>query len=313
MGDVINGIRFLVVVSKFDMEADFWTYEIWTVQLMLAFFTIVVTSYYQKKEVRQSSWKNIIWPIVMVFVSCALILTNNRMTIVYYALCGLCILNYAFPKREKVMSTFVIGTMLLVIVTFTLMKNYGIDVSSGGTSTVSSSRTANDMDEYLCGISSVAHSYELYVANGHLFSLDNIIAEILRFATPMRLPGLLPGYYANYPSTIDLATTGTEMVSVAGETLFWGGYLFGWLIDIIAVYFIARILVHYDVKTKLSRDLGKKYICSWMSVLFGMFMCYAIQTLWNNATYMPLYLTFILWINRQFSLRKKQIENIFYA
>lgn len=312
MGDVINGVRFLVVVSKFDRNADFWTYEIWSVQLMLAFFTIVITSYYQKKEDKCPAGKNIIFPLIMVFISCTLILTNNRMTIIYYALSGLCILNYAFPKREKVMSTIIVGAMLLVIITFTLIKNYSIDVSSGSSSTVSSSQTVSDLDEYLCGISSVAHSYELYLVNGHRFSFENIIAEILRFAMPMRLPGLLPSSYANYPTTIDLATTGTEMVSVAGETLFWGGFIFGWLFDIIAVYFIVRILVHYDIKAKLSKDLGKRYIYSWMSILFGIFMCYAIQTLWNNATYMPLYLTFVLWINRVFSVHKKQIKTILH-
>ncbi len=312
MGDVLNGIRFLVVVSKFDMNADLWTYEIWSVQLILAFFSIVITSYYQKKEDKCPSWKNIIFPLIMVFISCSLILTNNRMTTIYYALSGLCILNYAFPKREKTMTTVIVGAMLLVIITFTLIKNYSIDVSSGSSSTVSSSQTASDLDEYMCGISSVAHSYELYLVNGHRFSLDNIIAEILRFAMPMRLPGLVPKAYANYPTTIDLATTGTEMVSVAGETLFWGGFMFGWLFDIIAVYFIVRILIHYDIRTKLSKDLGKKYIYSWMSILFGIFMCYAIQTLWNNATYIPLYLTFVLWINRQFSIRRTQIKTILH-
>lgn len=312
MGEVMDGIRFLVVVSKFDQQADFWTYEIWSVQLMLAFFTIVVTSYFQKKEDRRPSWKNIIFPLIMVFISCTLILTNNRMTIVYYALSGLCILNYAFPKKEKTMSAIIIVSMIVVIVTFTLIKNYSIDISSDSSTSVSSNRAVADLDEYMCGISSVAHTYENYLITGDKFDINNLIAEILRFAMPMRIPGLLPDAYANYPTTIDLATTGTEMVAVAGETLFWGGVPFGWLLDIIVVYIIVRILIHYDIRSKLSRDLGKRYVYSWMAILFGMFMCYAVQTLWNNSTYMPLYLTFILWINRQFSMRKKQIETLIH-
>ncbi len=312
MTAVISGIRFLVVSSKFDKNADFWTYEIWAVQLMLAFFTIVITSYYQKKEDINVSASHIIFPIVMVFFSCTLILTNNRMTMVYYALSGMCILNYAFPKRKKLITTSIMMSLLVVIISFTLIKNYSIDISSNTDATVSSTDGIADLDAYVCGINSVAHSYENFLLNGDKFSFNNVIAEILRFAMPMRLPGMLPSSYANYPTTIDLATTGSEMVPVAGETLFWGGLALGWVIDAIVVFLIVRILIHYDIKTKLSKDLGKKYIYSWMSILFGIFMCYAVQTLWNNATYMPLYLTFVLFINRTFRKNNTQIKKMLH-
>lgn len=307
LNDVIGGIRFLVVNSKFDMDADFWTYEIWAIQVLFAFITIVVTSFFQKRENRKSSWINIICPTLCAFFSCSLILTNNRMTIVYYALCGLCILQTAFPKRTKVLSSLMIGALMVVMVTFTAMKNFSIDATNMGGNSISHNAGASMLSEYVCGIENIAHSYDMYQINGDKFSFNNVIAEIVRFAMPMRLPGLKSNSYSRTPTTVDLATQGTEMVSVAGETLFWGSLILGWLLDIIAVFIIVRFLVYFDIKTKLEDDLGKKYVYSWLSILYGIFMCYCIQTLWNNTTFIPLFLTVVLWVNRVIRIHKTAI------
>lgn len=308
LNSIIGTIRFLVVSEQFDMDADFWTYEIWAIQLFFAIITIVSTSYFMKREHRKSSLTNIIVPLICAFFSCTLILTNNRMTMVYYALCGLCILLTAFPKRSKLLSGVMIGSMLLVIVSFTLMKNFGIDATDYGGSQVSEDEGASTISAYVCGVENIAHSYDMFLINGDKVGPMTIVSEVIRFFMLSRLPGMRPEFVNGVPTTVDLATEGTEMVSVAGETLFWGTPYLGWFLDIIAVFIIVRFLVYFDVRTKLEDDLGRKYVYSWLSILFGIFMCYCIQTLWNNVTYIPLLLTGALWVNRNIRIKKTVIR-----
>ena len=307
LGEIFSLVRFFVVSEVFDKEADFWTYDIWAIQLLFAFIVIAATSYFQKREQKQASHYNVILPLICVLISCTTILTNNRMTMVYYALCGLCVLNFAFPKYKKALSSILIGTLLTVIVSFTLIKNWGIDVNDTSGKSVSNKEGVSALSDYVCGIDNIAHSYMMYRIHCSEFSANNIAATAIRFFMPARLPGLMPTEYKDVPTTVDLATTGSEMVSVAGETLFWGSEYLGWLFDILAVFAIVRLLIFFDIKTKLECDMGKKYIYSWLSILYGIFMCYCIQTLWNATTYIPLYLTIALWINNTFRLKPEQL------
>jgi len=296
--DVIDGMRFFVVSTKYDDNTDSWTYDIWAIQLLFAFLTVVVTSYFQQRELKKSSLLNLILPTICAVLSCTMVLTDNRMTIVYYALCGLCILSAAFPKRTKFLSSLMITILMVVMVSFTLMKNWNIDVANQTGSSVSNREGASTLSAYVCGVDNIAHTYDMYSRNGDQFSAMNLVAEAIKFFRPSQLPEMTPESIRPVPTTVDLATTGTEMVSVAGETLYWGSPTVGWLLDILAVYIIVRLLVFFDVKTKTTDDLGTKYIYCWLAVLFGIFMCYCIQTLWYNITFMPLFLGFALLLNK---------------
>ena len=309
LGPIIEMTRFLVVTDKFDINADYWTYDIWAIQVFFAYAVVVITSFFMKRNDRNESWFNVIIPLVLVFLSCTIILTNNRMTMVYFALSGLSVLNAAFPKKSKILSVIMITVMLTVIVSFTLMKNFGIDINEGGSGSISDD-TVSTLSAYVCGVDNIAHSCDMYSKNGSQYGIANFLSMLYNFAMPTRLPFLHGLFFKGTPTAVDLACNTTEMVSVSGETLFWGGgMILGWLFDIIAVYCISRLLVVFEIHTKLEQDLGKKYIYNWLSVLFGIFMCYCVQTLWNNTTYMPLYLGAALWINRKFKFSKSKIIN----
>lgn len=309
LGHIIEMARFFVVTDKYDMEADFWTYDIWAIQVFFTYSVVVITSFFMKRNDKSESWFNVIVPLVLVFLSCTIILTNNRMTMVYFALSGLCVLNAAFPKKTKILSVTMITVMLTVIVSFTLMKNFGIDINEGGSGPTTED-SASALSAYVCGVDNVAHSCDMYSKNGTQYGIANFFSMLYNFAMPTRLPFLHGLFFKGTPTAVDLACNTSEMVSVSGETLFWGGgMILGWLFDIVAVYCISRLLVVFEIHTKLEQDLGKKYIYNWLAVLFGIFMCYCVQTLWNNTTYIPLYLGAALWVNKKFKFSKSKIIN----
>lgn len=306
---IIELARFLVVTDKFDTEADYWTYDIWAIQVFFAYMTVTVTSTFMKRNVKKNSMFNLVIPLIVAFFSCTIILTNNRMTMVYYALSGLCVLMAAFPRHSKMLSTVMISVMLVVIVSFTLMKNFGVEIGTAGAGDISDDEGASALSAYVCGVDNIAHTCDMYEKNGNLYGINNFLSTIYRFCMPTRLPFFSGLLFAGVPTAVDYACQTTEMVSVAGETYFWGsGMYFGWLFDMIAVYFIVRLLVIFDIRTKLEKDLGRKYVYNWLAVLFGIYMCYCIQTLWNNTTYMPLYLSAALWVNQKFKFKKTIIE-----
>lgn len=309
LGHILEMTRFLVVTDKFDMDADFWTYDIWAIQVFFTYTVVVVTSFFMKRNDRNESWLNVLIPLVLVFLSSTIILTNNRMTMVYFALSGLCVLNAAFPRKSKILSFTMVAVMLTVIVSFTLMKNFGMDISEGD-SGPASKESVTALSAYVCGIDNIAHTCDMYSKNGFQYGIENFFSMLYNFAMPTRLPFLHGLFFKGTPTAVDLACVSTEMVSVAGETLFWGGgMIFGWFFDIIAVYCISRLLVIFEIRSKLENDLGKKYIFNWLSVLFGIFMCYCVQTIWNNTTYIPLYLGVALWVNGNFKFSKSKIVN----
>lgn len=73
LGPIIEMARFFVVTDKYDMEADFWTYDIWAIQVFFTYTVVVITSFFMKRNDRNESWFNVIVPLVLVFLSCTII------------------------------------------------------------------------------------------------------------------------------------------------------------------------------------------------------------------------------------------------
>ncbi len=298
LGEVFSAVRFLVVSEGFDYEADYWTYEIWALQTIIISSVIFITSYFQKRNDHKSQKTNVILPLIAVFLMCTIVLTNNRMTMVYYGLCGLCILNVAFPRMKKTTNTFVYITMAVVVVSFTLMKQFSFDATGGESLSVSNDQSSSVISQYVCGIENVAHSYDRWIQNGSQYSVLSIFSELIKFFQITRIPGFLPSFVKDIPATIELASGEFEMVSVAGETLFMGYFWFGWLIDILAVYVIMRLLIYFEIHSRYEVRLGTIFVYCWLSVLYGMWNCYCLQTLWYTMSYIPFFTFLALKFNR---------------
>ena len=304
---IINNTRIFIVTESYDWD-QVWSYEIWAIQTFFVFFTVTVSSYFQKLNHQHRHWYYIIIPLIVSLIPAMAVLTNNRMTMIYFALSGLMVLQSTFPNYKKFLNVTMVTVMLVVIVSFTLLKNWGIDVTADSGESISHSDLPSTLDGYVCGIFNIAKYWDVYHAKGELFSFITIISDFFNYTQIFLLPGLKPEIFAHIPTTIDIATNGSEMLSLAGQALFWGGDIFGLAFDALFIFISIRMLILFEVHTKIEKDLGKKYVYNWLSLLFGMCMCYCLITLWNNSTYIPFFTSICFWINRKFRNSKTPIK-----
>ena len=186
--------------------------------------------------IKKQNFIYIIIPLVVSFLSCILIVGNNRMQMVYLALCSISVLTTAFPTYKRLATSILLPTMCIVIISFTLFKQFGIVLGEDSVSSTESSDWIVGLTEYACGPENIAHTYDNFLKNGHNESFSTILSDIINYNTTIRTPGLalLRELVYNVPWTFDYAVNGTEMVSTSGLCAYYGhGFIGGLLLSAI--------------------------------------------------------------------------------
>lgn len=309
LGNLLTSMRFLVLSEGIEDEA-MYGYDLWMAHTLQAFLVIIIVATFQAKENRKKNVFNIIIPLIFAFLSCALSFGNNRMTSVYYAISAIAALSVAFPHRKKVIYSTIIPTFMIVIISFTMIKQFGYNVSVGGETGLEDDDWVSVISAYVCTTQNIAKAYDMYVLNGHLFSIDNFIADVVRGITILQLPIFhqLTNYIVTSPTTIALASTSTEVVPMAGQTLFWGGYGLGWFLNIIIYIIIVRFLIITDCRSKIEKRIGHVYLFTWISVTFAMIMTYNFSIIWSSLNYTPFFTLCALYINKIIRIKRQIIK-----
>ena len=310
LGALMDSMRFLVLTEGIEEEA-FYGYDIWLAHTMMAFLVIVMTGTFQKREDKKQSIKNIIIPLVFAFVSCAMSFGNNRMTTVLFAISALSVLLVAFPKRKTLVEGTLIPAFVVVIVSFTMIKNFGYDVSSGGNAGLGDDDKVSTLNAYVSTTKNLARAYDMYELNGSKMTVGTFFVDVLSGITVLQLPvfqGITSPILAQ-PSSITLASVGTEVVPMAGQALFYGGHAFGWLIDIIIFVLLVRLLLITDCYSRIDRRIGNKYLLTWLSIVFAMMMAYNLSLMWSIVNYIPFFTWCALYINRTFRINNTVVRH----
>ena len=301
-GGVESFIRMGIVTEALEKEiqTDHHGIDVMIIKPLMGFLVITVSGYFGNLHKKNRSFFNVIIPLVVAFCSCILIVGNNRMQMVYLALCAISVLIAAFPTYKRLVTSILLPTMIVIIVSFTLFKQFGIVVGQDSVSTAESDDWVTGLTAYACGPENTAHTFDNQIARGHNETFDTFLSDIITYNTTTSLPGLsiLRSYVKSTPMTFDYAVDGTEMVSTAGLCAFYGHGFWGGLLLVFVNYFvIARLLAYFEVRSKVSSDLASIYIYNWCAILFGISMCYCTLTLWDNVTYVPVWIWALIKIN----------------
>lgn len=307
--NLLSSMRFFIVSSGLEEESKYG-YDIWLAHTLLAFLMIVIAGTFQRKEEEKKQAINIIIPLVVAFFSCSLSFGDNRMTIVYYAISAYAILMIAFPRRKYVVNGTIIPTAIIVLASFTMIKQFSYDVTAGGDTGLEEDDIVSTMSAYVSTTQNIAKSYDMYSVHGDKMTVNHIISDVANGIVIFQLPVFqqLTSSFRKHPTSISLASTSTEVVPMAGQSLFYGGYFLGWFIDILFFVVLIRLLILTDCRSKLERRLGNKYLLTWISVTFGMIMTYNMSIIWNSLNATPLFTFGALWVNRAISLHKNKIR-----
>lgn len=271
-------------------------------RVLVCFVVIVLTGFFQRRNDRKPSSWNFVIPVTFGLLSTLLVLGSNRMRMVYMALCAIAILVKAFPKYRKSVYSIIIPALGVVLVTFTLIKQFQysvVDQISANSKQEVDLRV--DITEYACGVENIAHSFDNFLKRGNQADLSTPLIDIARFNYIVAVPPLtiIRTSLKEERSSLEILVDSMEMFSVAGQAALYGqGAIGGWLLDVIFWVIIIRLLIIFEVHSKLEKDIGRVYNYTWCAVLFGVSQCYTPITLWSNLTYNPLWLWFVLEINK---------------
>ena len=309
---LLRSMRFGIISTALDVDARYG-YDIWLAQTMMAFFVIVVTDSFRRKNDARNNPMDAILPLGAVALSCLCVFGNNRTMIIYYMICGIGVLTVAFPKQKKLFYSVIVPIVLVVLISFSLLKQFHIDVTGSGNYTpkvVDVVSTQQSLTAYVCGTESIAKTYHLYGERGNQMQLLTFFSDIVNKTSILGLPGLnkLVILFRNVPTSYSLAMYNTEIVPVTGQTLFYGGYLFGWILDIVAFWAVMRLLVKAEVRSKLSKDTSEIYIFMWIAGIFSFCMCRSLAVMYANCTYIPFYLGIAVWVNQKIRLRVQRVN-----
>lgn len=313
---LLSSVRFGLITSALDEEGRYG-YDIWLGQTMLAFLVIVIVETFSKRKDSGKKLGYTIVPLIAVALSCLIVFGNNRTMLIYYATCGLMILIKAFPEKKKMFYSIIIPTVLIVIVSFTLLKQFHIDVTGTSSTLKASSNDSVGVQQYLtaylCGTESIAKCYHRYAETGGQMTAITWLVDIINKTSILGLPVLNSVIKAvsSIPTSYSLAMYGVEIIPVTGQTIFLGGYILGPIFDIISFIVIMRLLIKCDVKAKTSRNLSRVYVFTWLAGIFSFCMCRSLSVMYANSSYIPFYLVITLGINKYIRAhsRQKSMEN----
>lgn len=233
---------------------------------------------------------------------------SNRSFIVESAIATIAIIIFSFPEYRKRILTVTLPVAAIIIISMFVKKQFGLDNANDfSSSTVSLGDISNIIEEYVNGFWTVARSYQasldLTVTQSTYALIKDITEGLLVVFDIPGLGGILSST-EGLQSSSDLMknTLGSidrgQMLSFSGGMLIVGGKLLGWVFVFIGNYFGVKILTRFEARSKIEPNYFYKYMHIWMSVLFGLIHCYALQTLIYSWSKFILFYWFILWVNK---------------
>lgn len=302
---LVAGMRFFVISDKIDAEV-YYGYDRWMAQTMQAFFAVVVTCHFQKRNVKKQSFWNLVLPMVVCLLSCTVVFGNNRMMVFYFAFSGLSILSVSFPKYKRGFSVVILVALAIVMFSFTMTKQYNVNVSQGDSFDAGNDDIAAHLSTYVSSTEAIAKVYDLYAVTGDRMEFLTLFADIYDKTTIFDLPFIHSKTLESITPSYRLAMTGWEVVPAAGQALYYGGYTLGWLIEIFCFWIVITLLIKCEIHSKLEVNLADRYLYTWVSVVFAMVMCYHYGIMYNAISYIPFFLWIALKINRKIRLGQRK-------
>lgn len=302
---LLVSMRFGIIAEGLEEEA-YYGYDIWMAHTMLAFLAIVITSSFQKLNDRKEYSLNILVPAAICLLTCFTTFGNNRMMTVYYALSAISILSISFPKYKRSVSIVVMVAFSIVIFSFTMVKQYQTNITIGETADTDRRGIVSSMAVYVSSTEAIAKVYDRYKITGNQMETKTILADIADKTTIFELPMIhVKEHLKDVKPSYKLAMTGVEVVPVAGQMLYYGGYELGWLLDILAFWIVMLLLVKFEIHSKLQKNLGNRYLFTWMSIVSAMVMCYHLGIMYHAFTYVPFFTWVALLINKKIRIHPK--------
>ena len=317
-GTLPNVMEHLTFGANFQYSiTDLKTYDMSVVLSVKTMLFLLVVSWFSNKyhKTKQILKKRIyfFFAISTALLNSIIYDANARMIMVIDAMASLTVLIYYFGDRiKKYLPIIAVIGFLFVWFLF-----------SGSTLGVKSEHTLSEMQGYVGdlsqfisigdlsrvaelysnGISTVAHSYNMYDSITSKMTVWSYISELIKSINIFSLPGfwIVGDWFENIPSIQklfnDTLAGEAYILPNAGLAMYIGTKYFGILIDIVFHYLIIYSIFSFHKRKEMSNDVSKKYLYSYCEMICAFILINNFMIAINVMTAMPFLFYILILLN----------------
>ncbi|MCU7745543.1 hypothetical protein N7983_20455 [Priestia megaterium] len=314
LSQVFSTFTFFTIDEKYE-NPNIDAFGILAIQVIKMFIFLILIIYSYKKYNQN---KNPIWVILAVvigFLNMSIFFGYNRSFVLQTAIATIYVLYSFFPSYRKILVGLLIPVCSLIMLSMIFIKQFGVSYTETTHNPLDLAQLANTIEAYVGGPWSLASGYDAYNAYGGFSPLPTFLKDFILNCFLSYMPGLefLLEWFPNTESSPvihQIYTNSFQMLPLSATCLFYGGILFGPIISLLFYIVIMRLLVKFDYKSKLSKDISRKYLYTLIAVLLSFTMCYTWVTLLWSFTKNILFLSLLITVNEIHLLRYGKIKRV---
>ena len=310
-GTLPNVMEHLSFGNKYSYAySELKTYDMSAVLALKAFLFLLIVSWASKKyhSTRSKSNKTIFMIIsILAALGNAMVYNaSDRGTMVMCAMASLSVLLYCFGK--KISKFLPIIAVLGFVFVWSLFADGTLGVKEGE-SLLDRADYISDLslvaELYSNGVSTEAHSFDMYDTITENISIETHISELIKSNNIFTLPGLwsvrrvvetIPSIQNLFKST--LRERDAFILPNAGLAMYSGSIYFGMLLDIAFHWLIVLGIYYFYKKKKNSHDLSLIYLYSYCEMICGFILMNNIMIAVSLLSAIPFLLYILLKLNK---------------
>lgn len=296
---------------------DLQTYDMSAVLTVKTILFLLLVSWFSNKYYKT---ERIFKKRIYFFLALGATLLNSiiydasaRMIMVIEAMASLTVLIYYFGDRmKKYLPIIAVIGFLFVWYLFSgstlgVKSEHDVSEIQGYVGDLSQFISVGDLSRvaelYSNGISTLAHSYNMYDSITSKMTVWSYISEIIKSINIFSLPGfwVVGNWVENIPSIQKLFndTLGGEayILPNAGLAMYIGTKYFGILIDIVCHFLIVYSIFAFHKRKEMSNDVSKKYVYSYCEMICAFILINNFMISINIMTAVPFLLYILILLN----------------
>lgn len=283
---------------------------------MLAFLTLKVFLYisvvswlarlYHNSKSVQAKILSVFLALVFTLLNALIFEADNRTSTLMNILASLFVLVVYFGKHfKRILPVFILLSSLFIFFLFAEGTIGFSRIESSDAFSESIPRISQLAELYSNGISTVAHSYDMYESIRNKVTVGTYISELIKSNNVFTLPGLwvirdlvdsTPSFQNLFRNT--LRTQDAFILPNAGLSIYMVGLPFGLILDVFFHFILIYGIVFFHKKVLITRDISKIYFYTYCEMILAFGIINNVFIVLSLITGLPFLLYMLLKINQ---------------
>lgn len=290
-------------------NSDLHTYDFIIFILLRTFFSIAVIAWAGRKaSATTGNVSRTMYTIIALMAAISNIIFYDykaRAALVETVIATVAVLMMALKKRGKKLYIFMAIIALVVLIGDNFIGGtVGIDIKSADfSSDIAIEKLSINTELYTNNVSTLGFAYDQQNNIRQRITFLTLFSDIVNSIQINSLPGfrVIPKLFSDIPTTFSMFMSALSgegyILGNAGWSFYYGGYLFGWMIDILIHVVFIKAMYHFYRMRKSHVNVGYIYIFIFCEIICSLTLMNNIFIMMNTLTGFPLYLYVLMKLN----------------